>query len=274
MMENREALEKFLGMDMSSATPVLEEFAKLPNATWYKEGQQLEQFVYVRGTREDKILLIAHADTVFLSPVGKHIIMHSKETDTYYSGEKYAGIGADDRAGCAMLWQLKDLGHSLLILDGEEIMTTASSLIKFDMPEIYEELNSHQYMIQLDRKGINQYKVYNIPVTEEFKQFVETEFGVREAGRGSFTDIVQLCGSICGANLSCGYYNEHLSTEYLVYPEWEKMLEKIKAVLKEKQEKFEVDQFYASILKHYIDLYGYYLGNRLLDLGRKNLKAF
>ena len=42
------------------------------------------------------------------------------EDGVYSSGDDLCGIGADDRAGCAMLWLLRDSGHSLLILDGEE----------------------------------------------------------------------------------------------------------------------------------------------------------
>ena len=39
----------------------------------------------------------------------------------YRSGVYDEGIGADDRAGCAILWLLKDSGHSLLVTNGEEI---------------------------------------------------------------------------------------------------------------------------------------------------------
>lgn len=71
------------------------------------EGE--DSFVYVPGKREDRVVLIAHADTVYNS--GQEIIF---EEGIYRSGTPYCGIGADDRAGCAILYLLKDFGHSLL----------------------------------------------------------------------------------------------------------------------------------------------------------------
>ena len=63
--EEREALEKFLSMSVKSSDEVIDTFANLPNAI-YKQGKKPnERFVYIPGTRDDKVLLIAHADTVW-----------------------------------------------------------------------------------------------------------------------------------------------------------------------------------------------------------------
>ena len=60
----RETLERFLSFPLESARPVLEEFAHLPGAVAvFEEGKK--SFVFVPGSREDRILLVAHADTVW-----------------------------------------------------------------------------------------------------------------------------------------------------------------------------------------------------------------
>ena len=62
------------------------------------------------GERKDAATLMAHADTHFRS-VGKHKMVC--KDDNIRSAQKGVGIDADDRAGCAILWLLKDLGHNL-----------------------------------------------------------------------------------------------------------------------------------------------------------------
>lgn len=179
-------------------------------------------------------MLIAHADTVYNS--SQEIIF---EDGIYRSGTPYCGIGADDRAGCAILYLMKDFGHSLLILDGEEHGSRGAEAIKNRHKDLYDELNEHQYMIEFDRCNARDYKVYNLPVSQEFKNFIEEKTGYREPNKSSSTDIVHLCSKICGVNLSVGYYNEHCyDDEYLVLEEWQHTLNIARNMLKGPQEKF------------------------------------
>jgi hypothetical protein len=62
----------------------------------------------------------------------------------FQSANRIRGIGADDRAGCAILWLLKDLGHSLLITDGEEKGGIGSKWLMNDTEnaDIAEEINT------------------------------------------------------------------------------------------------------------------------------------
>jgi hypothetical protein len=158
--------------------------------------------------------------------------------DIYRGNFAHCGIGADDRAGCAILWLLKDMGHSLLIVDGEEHGQIGSNYIRTTNPDLYEELNNHSYMIQFDRRGCDDYKCYKLPVTEKFKKFIEEVTGYHDAGRTARTDIVALCGKICGVNLSVGYYDEHSPYECLVFDEWFHTLNVVYNFLKEKQEQY------------------------------------
>ncbi len=239
-------LEKFCSYPICSSEDVLKEFATLAGAQTCFDGGK-NNFVYVPGTREDRVLLVAHADTVwdifydrgyFRQTLKKTV---SSEGTVYEGTNPACGIGADDRAGCAILWLLRESGHSLLVTDGEERGQIASHYIHDHVPALFDELNSHAYMIQFDRRGSNDYKVYNLPVSREFIDFVEKKTDYRDAGRTARTDIVALCRDVCGVNLSIGYYDEHTPAEKLVFDEWYHTLTLAERLLSEKQERYPLE---------------------------------
>lgn len=233
-MTDREVLEMFLNCELGYPDEVFDKFVKLEGAKYYAHYDTPDA-VYVPGKREDRVLLVAHADTVFGVP-GKHKVI--LDGDTYRSGSMDYGLGADDRAGCAILWQLKDSGHSLLVTNDEEIGSLGAANIRDIHKELFDELNDHQYILEFDRRHAKDYKVYNIPVTDEFKRFIEDSTGYTEADRRSSTDITRLCGKICGANLSVGYYREHHEDEYLVFTEWLNTLNVAREMLAGEQKRF------------------------------------
>lgn len=247
-----------------SDSEVLSKFAKLDGAIINNDG--LFQSVFVPGHRSDRVLLVAHADTVFwqrhilynnglfFSP---HVFNHndrkiwSIKTDTLEKFEKKeakklekakkdnknyevkepqpAGIGADDRAGCAILWQLKQSGHSLLITNKEEsgclgaISLTANT-------ELYDEINNtHQYAIEFDRKGNKNCVFYSVSTPEFEKFFCENTNFTKQIGSNS--DISVICESICGVNMSVGYYNEHSQNEILSLRHWNNSLNAVAKLL-------------------------------------------
>ena len=231
-----EVLLGFLAKPLDSARTVLEEFAALAGARYYEEGRAYRH-VYIPGTRPDRVLLVAHADTVWDGQV------KIKQTPVLRDGvirgeDRTVGLGADDRAGCAILWLLRESGHSLLVLDGEEYGSVAAHHIEEELPELFAELNAHAYVVEVDRRQDRNYKVYDLPVTQEFRAFIEDATGYREADRRSSTDIRVLCRDICGVNLSIGYYNEHTEEEYLVVDEWYRTLTLLEAMLAPPQRKY------------------------------------
>ena len=140
-MTERESLEIFLKCGFSSPDEVFEKFLTLENAKSYETNGTID-CVYIPGARSDRVLLIAHADTVFTvypdnEKPHKFLI---DEDDIYSSLEDDAGIGADDRAGCAILWLLKDLGHSLLVTNNEEIGSVGAKNIRDYHKELFKEL--------------------------------------------------------------------------------------------------------------------------------------
>ncbi len=116
-----EVLRSFLEIPLGSADGVFDRFLQIPGAIYRSEG--LNRFLYVRGARLNKVLLVAHADTFWdheysPDPGPTHKIKIEDGNITAVN-EEFA-LGADDRAGCVMLWLLKDLGHSLLVTNRKE----------------------------------------------------------------------------------------------------------------------------------------------------------
>lgn len=236
---SKKILEEFLSFPLSSGTEVLNKFAVLDGAISSFNGDK-RSFVYVPGTRSDRVLLVAHVDTVWDNYyVGMICEQEIKEENGVYSGINHKfGIGADDRAGCAMLWLLKESGHSLLVVDGEEHGQIGSHHLRMNYPELFDEINNHSYIIQFDRREADNYKVYNLPVSDSFIEFIEESTGYHDAGRNARTDIVVLCRDVCGVNLGIGYHNEHKENETLVFDEWFKTLELAEKMLSDKQNKY------------------------------------
>ncbi len=239
----KRTLEEFCSFPLSTSKSVLKVFEELPEAICHYDGDK-NNFVYVPGTREDRVLLVAHADTVWdRDYVDKLYEQTLFEQDGKFFGENTdCGIGADDRSGCAILWLLRNSGHSLLITDGEEIGCVGSRHLKDKYPELYDELNNHCYMIQFDRRECENYKVYSLPVTTEFISFIENSTGYCDAGKLASTDIVVLARNICAVNLSVGYYKEHTEFESIVVDEWLKTLNLAKKILSVKQKKYPLDK--------------------------------
>jgi hypothetical protein len=220
-----DVLKSFLEISLGSADGVFDRFLEIPQAIY--RGEELERFLYVRGARSTKVLLVAHADTYWDHEYGHdpgptHGIKIEDGNITAVNEE--FGLGADDRAGCAMLWLLKDLGHSLLVTNGEEKGQLGSSWLMSDNKDIADEINhDHQFVIQFDRRNGQDFKCYDVG-TDEFRAYVAEKSGYREPDLGSSTDIKILCHDIAGANLSVGYHNEHGNQEYLNIAEWEHTL--------------------------------------------------
>lgn len=225
-MEEVKVLKEFLNYPLGSGKAVLERFSGLEGSE--RRGEGSEQFVFVRGRRKERVLLVAHADTVWdnindIGDANDHVIV--QKDGIIISGTPGTGTGADDRAGCAILWLMKDLGHSLLITNGEESGGLGSNWLMDYNEDIADEINnSHQFAVQFDRRNASDYKCYTVG-TQSFCSYIEMETGYSEPDPYRYTDIVALCRRITGVNLSIGYYDEHTQNERLVIGEWLHTLE-------------------------------------------------
>jgi hypothetical protein len=181
---------------------------------------------------------VAHADTFWDREYGYDPGPTQKikiEDGNIRAVNEEFGLGADDRAGCAVLWLLKDLGHSLLVTNGEEHDQKGASWLKSDNKDIFDEINhDHQFVIQFDRRNGRDFKCYDVG-TDEFRAYFATKTGYTEPDRGSWTDIRILCQEIAGVNLSIGYQNEHHENEYLKVSEWQHTLGVVQKCLSERK---------------------------------------
>ena len=85
-------------------------------------------------------------------------------------------------------------------------------------------------MVQLDRHGCENFVHYG-KATEAFENYVKKEMEY-DPERGTSSDITILCDTVCGVNLSIGYFNEHSSNEYLKQDYWATTLERCRSWLK------------------------------------------
>jgi len=234
-----ETLKEFLELPLWTSDFVFENF-RFELKSIFRENldNPKQRFLFIEGFRKKKVVLLAHADTYFDEyydfPKQFHKIF---EEDGFFFGDDKNGIGADDRAGCAMLYLLKDSGHSLLITDGEEQGKLGSKWLMDHNPDIAEKINRHQFMIQFDLRNATEFKCYTVG-TETFREFIKAKTGYTEPDRDYSTDIVKLCRDITGVNLSIGYYDEHSCYERISISEWENTLRMLKNLLSEDLPRF------------------------------------
>jgi hypothetical protein len=244
-------------MSNHSSDEVFNKFKRSLDSYIYKESSvsKYERFLYYRGKRENKVLLIAHSDTFFT----KEHLFEKEEKELVHFTHRYLGlgntnrddnnstttmnqfiqnkngnqgIGADDRAGCAILYLLKDSGHSLLIVDGEEMGGLGSKWLMDIHPEIAKEINQHQFMIEFDLPGEMSYKTYNVG-SNEICELIENHYLYDKLPNFSYTDICTLARDICGVNLAVGYGRQHSSSEYISIKEWYRTYKLTKLLLEE-----------------------------------------
>ena len=188
MTEPLTNLNAFLHYPLHSTDAIFERFLTLENAVCY--GDTPERFVYIKGHRRNKVVLVAHADTVWegFNTLAGQLAFNSDER-CYYSTSSQYGIGADDRAGCAMLWQLRTLGHSLLITDGEEQGLLGCKYLRSYYPEVMAELNEHQFMVQFDRSRDRDFKCYDIG-TDAFREYTPNLTAILEPILSGYASIL------------------------------------------------------------------------------------
>lgn len=219
MSELGQRLKQWLEMDVPE---VFARFMPLTRGGGIARGEGDTRFLYIPGTRPDRVLLLAHADTVWDAKPGYPAPVRYAD-GVYTAQNSELGIGGDDRAGCAILWELRGLGHSLLLTSGEEKGCISSHWIADHNPDVLAELNRHQFMVQFDRRNPSDYKCYEVG-TAAFRVYVEAQTGFTEPDRLRGTDIKYLATQICGVNLSVGYYDEHTPAERLDFADWERCL--------------------------------------------------
>lgn len=221
-MDAKLLIEQFLNFPIDSSNEVIAFFAQLPGAVCKKGNRPLEQFVYVPGSRKDRVLLVAHADTVWHSCYGNPQTAQLKYENGVFSGDsELCGIGADDRAGCAMVWALQNTGHSLLIVDGEEKGKHGARYLRKHHRKLFREINRHRFILEMDWAGTNGCLYNQVDNSDAFKAYILKHTGFIDSQKKGGCDLQILCRKICGANMATGWHFCHSPNETLVVSEWE-----------------------------------------------------
>lgn len=245
--EALKVLLNFLSFPLYDSGTVISHFRTLPNAEYYAGTSPMNRFVYIPGSRKDRVLLTAHADTVWDEYYTKTRIettpLYDEISNTIKGTNPEVGLGADDRAGCALLSLLKDSGHSILIFDGEEHgHFGAAQLCKNS--RLLREVNRHRYMISLDYPQMDLCHYHGISNNNKFCRYIETQFSSKEVKTKSGTDVSHIAKGACGVNLSIGYYRQHHASEFLSFSAWYNCYIRLCTVLSHVQPRFRTQLMY------------------------------
>lgn len=241
MESNRELLSRFLNYSVADSAEIQKLFASLPGAVTGSGRQALEQYVYVPGTKKHPLVLVAHTDTVWDSFYGRPTQTTAIcEDGVFRSTNPDCGIGADDRAGCAMLWALRNCGHSLLIVSGEEKGKIGANYLRKHNPRLFRHLNRHQFMIELDWCGTGGCLYNQVDNTQAFKDYIAAQLGFRDDQQKGGCDLQVLCQKVCGVNIGVGYHGNHSPAETLNVAEWEHTYQALSSFLQLEHPKFSI----------------------------------
>lgn len=182
------------------------------------------------------------------------VVAHMDENQTYFDektvvfkdGRVYGkyknlkqqcGLGADDSSGiCCALQLLKVISDLKVCFTVEEEIGAFGAIAACDNFSFWYNVS---YMLQADRHGANDLIVYTNGIKSASDDFLKDIADLiytynYEPERGLFTDVGELANNllISGVNISCGYYHEHTSKEYVVLSELENCLNFMFAILK------------------------------------------
>lgn len=204
-------------------------------------------FVFAQG--KFPVLLVAHLDTVHKSLPAS--IYYDPETKRLSALE---GIGGDDRCGVYMILEIvRKYNCSVLFTEDEEIGAIGAD--KFAESEIAKTFDCN-YIVELDRRGATDAVFYDCD-NPEFTDFVCKEYFKKSIGSFSDISIIAPALGVAAVNLSSGYYQPHLPTEYVVAPEVDRIIEEtLKLLARSPATKFK----YIKAKRTYGDYYGDYYG--------------
>ena len=229
---SQQILTEFLSYPLDSAEEIFQRFETIPGAVCGKGQTPLQRYVCIPGTRKHKLVLVAHTDTVwdqaYENPKQTTVVF---ENGVFKSTNPECGIGADDRAGCAMLWALRHSGHTILLVNGEEKGKHGARFLRHSNPKLFRMLNRHQFMIELDWRGTGRCLLNQVDYTKRFHKYITGNLQFQEDPHTGGCDLQFLCKDICGVNIGVGYHKWHRADEYLDLAEWESTLQRLTNIL-------------------------------------------
>ena len=242
MIINEKQFTDILMMNQGKLKEYLEEALK--NAR-YNDIINGDGFLYAKGI--EPYLLVAHLDRH--PDLCEKVITIKKYDKDEYGRIKWSspeGIAGDDRCGVYIILELIKKYHpSILFCEDEEGGCVGSD--KFINTEYVNDLKKMNYFIQIDRgqfdKDTKKYRkdvVFYDTINKDFINKV-LEFTGYDKGVGTSTDIKHLTEEtkVASFNISCGYFNEHKTEEYIILEEMINCYNAVENVIKNLNEKYE-----------------------------------
>ena len=205
---------------------------------------KFDNILITKGSNKKKPCVVAHLDSVHdiiedgvqINETDDILTLYIKDTDVQ------TGIGGDDKVGIfiALSMLLKYDNIKVAFFSKEEIGCIGSSSVNI---EFFKDCN---VILQADKKGNNEFvcktinrynsmtKLNNYYFRQKVKHIIN-QANYKFLFMGYMTDVVILkergVNAPC-ANISCGYYNPHLFSEYVKISDVENCLNLMDAILK------------------------------------------
>lgn len=184
-----------------------------------------KEYVYAVTDELNPIMMVAHMDTVHKDkPTDKTLQLKNDVI-----GSLSTGLGADDRNGIYAILELVKRGFrpQVLFTHGEEIGGLGAKAFTLDFKE---PIIKTKFMIELDRKGINECVFYDCG-NKKFQSMVQSYGFIKHIGSYSDIDTISKAWDIASVNLSVGYYNAHRNNEYTLFSGIEFTINRVSQIL-------------------------------------------
>lgn len=180
--------------------------------------------IYINRSFKDVPCMVAHLDTVH--KIEENLtVFESHDTWVAFNKENMnqIGIGGDDKVGIYITLELLKVHKMKAAFFVDEEIGCAGSMLA-DMKFFKDCL----YVLQCDRRGNSDFvtNISGVLSSKTFQNAVKPYLKnhMYNFSNGMITDVGQLAENGIGvsvANMSCGYYDPHCRTEYIVLPDIE-----------------------------------------------------
>lgn len=240
--KNKTSYPEFVGLCKLSQNELKRKLEQILIKAGYTHVVYENGYLYAKG--DIPILLTAHMDTVHKDTV-KDFYEYFDNTKNQHIISSPQGIGGDDRCGVYMITEIiKTHKCSVLFCEDEERGGIGSDI--FCESKYIADLKEMKYLIELDRANGTDAVFYDCD-NYDFIDFIEQNTIFRE-NYGSFSDISNLSPAckVASVNLSCGYYNAHSNSEYVIVEEMLNTIEQVKKLLEVECDCFEYIEYTRS----------------------------
>lgn len=225
------------GKEQEAISLILNYCKNIQNLT-YKLDSENNLFI-TKNTNNQKYVscVIAHMDSIITHKGERLISIQNGEIRGFQKSDHVqCSLGADDGIGiCIALQLLNKLEDIKIIFTTQEEMGGIGAYTACYNKDFFKNIN---FFIQADRKGNSDLIIDTNGIKSGSDDFISDisdlseKYGYKE-NIGTFTDVGIFSEEfkLSGVNISCGYKNEHMKSEYTVISDAENCLNYIHDIL-------------------------------------------